>query len=96
MTTRYKRALAEIGLNELQFIKVVQFFERNEIDFGWVRKGFRFCLWSTGVDDYPVLILWCGPAAVRGYLDEPQRVFADFEMRVKQLRKHAVRNGGLR
>lgn len=90
MTTKYKRAIKEVGITEAQFVKIVQFFDRNGIDFNWVPKGFRFCLWNTGVDGYPVLISWCGPAVVRDYLDEPQRVFSDFETRLEELRQYAT------
>jgi hypothetical protein len=88
--SKYRSALTEIGVTEAQYIKIVGFFQRNGIDFGWVPKGFRFCLWGTGIDDYPVLTTWCGTATVRGYLDEPQRVFSDFAARVEQLRGHAM------
>lgn len=89
--TKFDHALADLNLTMKQYINVVKFFDRNGLDFGWVpRRGFRFMLWGTGVDDYPVLTNWCDTGAVRDYLDAPQTVFANFDQRLTELRAHAA------
>ena len=89
--TKFDDALADLNLTMKQYINAVKFFDRNDIDFGWIPgKGFRFILWGTGVDGYPVLTHWCGVAVVRDYLDAPQTVFAQFNKMLERLQEHAA------
>jgi hypothetical protein len=51
-----------------------KFFASRGIDFAHVPKGWRFCKWAANKPQQ--LILWCGPGAVRDYLDAPSTLLA--------------------